>query len=166
MGTGAGAVGTKPPEDSPFATPEGELHEATLHSVIGYRLAQATVAVTEPFSRSVGGPHDLRPVEYTVLCLIAHNAGTSPGRLASALALTKPNVTLWLDRLEARALVERRPNPNDGRALALYATAAGQRLAVRATQDLLEAERQKFDRLSAAEHAMLTELLHKLGTQR
>jgi DNA-binding MarR family transcriptional regulator len=137
-----------------------------MHGVLGYRLAQATVAAIGPFLRAVGDPHKLRPVEYSVLCLIADNPGASPGRLASALALTKPNVTLWLDRLESRALIERSPSPTDGRAFALFATAAGRKLATKATEDLLDAERHQFDRLSSAERAMLTELLHKLGTHR
>lgn len=157
-------------DDKPHAalriTPEGELDEAGMHGVLGYQLAQASVAALQSFAQVVGKPHDLRTVEYSVLSLIANNPGTSPGRLASALALTKPNVTLWLDRLEARKLIERRPSPTDGRALALSATAEGARLAARATAELLDAEQRQFNRLSVAERAMLTELLHKFAAQR
>lgn len=137
-----------------------------MHGVLGYRLALASVATLQSFTEAVGKPHDLRTVEYCVLYLIAQNPGVSPGRLASALALTKPNVTLWLDRLEARELIERSPSPTDGRAFALFATSAGARLASKATADLLSAEEKQFDRLSTAERAMLVELLHKLGSHR
>lgn len=162
----AAARAADKPQAAPRITPEGELDEAGMHGVLGYQLAQASIAALQSFAQAVGKPHDLRTVEYSVLSLIAHNPGTSPGRLASALALTKPNVTLWLDRLEARGLIERRPSPTDGRALALSATTEGARLAARATADLLVAEQQQFDRLSAAERAMLTELLHRFAAQR
>lgn len=147
-------------------TPEGELLEAGLYDVLGYRVAQAMVACHSSFMRVVGTPHELRPAEYSVLCLIAQNPGASPSRLASALALNKPNLTVWLDRLAARELIERRPSPTDGRAFALFATTAGDRLATQATAALVDAEHRQFDGLSKAERAMLTELLHKLAAQR
>ncbi|HEU4458042.1 MAG TPA: MarR family transcriptional regulator [Methylibium sp.] len=148
------------------STPVGELREAGLHALLGYQIAQAKIATDAVFDRSVGTPHELRPVEYTMLALIAANAGASPSRIATALALNKPNVTLWLGRLEARRLIERRPSAQDGRSIELTVTAAGARLAAEGTAALVEAERLAFDRLSAAERAMLAELLHKLAARR
>lgn len=154
------------PEGAAPRTPAGELSEATLHGLIGYQLAQATIAAGGVFAREVGAVHELRPVEYTVLALVAENPGATPGRIAEALALTKPNVTLWLDRLEARALLARQPSRTDGRALELRLTAAGRRLVEDATARLLEGERRALGALSAAERALLAELLHRVGRQR
>lgn len=147
-------------------TPAGELSETSVHAVIGYQLAQASIATGTVFAREVGAVHDLRPVEYTVLALVADNPGATPGRIAEALALTKPNVTLWLDRLESRALLERRPSTTDRRAFELQLTAAGRRLVHDATARLIDGERAALGALSAAERAMLAELLHRVGRQR
>ena len=47
--------------------PASALATGGLDAVLGYQLAQAAVVTTGVFLRAVGTPHDLRPVEYTVL---------------------------------------------------------------------------------------------------
>ena len=144
-------------------TPIGHLAASGLNAVLGYQLAQAAVATTALFVQEVGGPQDLRPVEYTVLQLIAENPGTSPVRLAKALAVTKPNITMWVDRLVGRHLVKRSPSASDKRAQELRTTAAGAALAKAATRALRTAEDQALRHLSAGERAILAELLHKVA---
>lgn len=147
-------------------TPAGRLDEARLHHVLGYQMAQATIVTSAVFMQHVGQPFELRPVEYTVLTLIVENPGGSLARLARALAVTAPNITMWVDKLEARGLVRRKPSATDRRSQVLQATAAGEALARQATQRILEAERAALTTLSPAEHAMLTELLHKVACAR
>jgi DNA-binding MarR family transcriptional regulator len=142
-------------------TPEGGLGEAALKHIVGYQLAQATITTTEVFQSQVGGPFDLRPVEFTVLTLIHENPGVSGKQLARALAVTPPNITMWIDRLEARGLVARERSATDGRAQHLRATPQGAALARNAVQRLLDGERQAMAALSSAERAILVELLHK-----
>src|SRR2546428_14046775 len=84
------------------ATPAGHLVEAQLHRVLGYQLAQAAIATTAVYTQAVGEPFGLRPVEFTILSLIDQNPGGSPAQLAKALAVTAPNITMWVDRLEAQ----------------------------------------------------------------
>jgi DNA-binding MarR family transcriptional regulator len=144
-------------------TPSAHKAEAGLRRIIGYQLAQAAVATTCVFDNEVGTPHGLRPVEYTVLQLIAENPGSSPVKLAKALAVTKPNITMWVDRLVSRKLVARSPSATDKRAQELRTTAAGARLAATATTRLLDGERRALARLSDAERLMLAELLHKVA---
>lgn len=150
----------------PDATPAGRLTEACLHQILGYQIAQASIATTGVFMRLVGKPFDLRPVEYTLLSLINENPGGSSTRLAKALAVTAPNITVWVDRLEKRGLIQRLPNAADKRAQQLQTTASGAQLAGQATQCLLQGERQAFDGLSEGERMILIELLHKLACQR
>lgn len=147
-------------------TPAGQLTEARLHDLIGYQLAQAAIATTAVYNREVFGPDGLRPVEYTLLTLIAENPEVSSARLAKALVVTKPNITMWVDRLEARKLLQRRPSPSDKRAVLLKLTAAGSRMASSATRRLLKGERDAMAVLSAAERALLIELLHKVARSR
>lgn len=147
-------------------TPAGKLHEAKLHDVMGYQLAQAAIVADGLFMLHVGKPFALRPVEYTLLALIVENPGSSMTQLARALAVTAPNVTVWIDRLEARGLVQRIQSTQDRRSQTLRATAQGIALSNQSTQRILQAEREALSQFSAGEYAILTELLHKLACAR
>jgi DNA-binding MarR family transcriptional regulator len=160
------AVGGADAQAAAPRTPAGDLTEARLRGLIGYQLAQATVAGHRVFREQVGEPFDLRPVEYTLMALIAANPGSSSSALAQALAVTAPNMTLWIDRLAERGWVRRRQSSTDRRRQELRLTAEGARLVGQATDRLIEGERAAFDGLSGAERGMLLELLHKLARHR
>jgi DNA-binding MarR family transcriptional regulator len=149
-----------------LATPQGGLGEARLQQILGYQLAQAAIVTYGVFERVVGGPMDLRPVEYTVLTLIHENPGVSPAQLSKALAVTRPNITVWLDRLQGRGLVLREINPADRRGQHLSVTERGAALSAEATQLLSATERESFKSLTPVEQMMLAELLHKLAQSR
>lgn len=148
------------------ATPSGRLSEASLHLVLGYQLAQATIVTDAVFAERVGVPVELRPVEYTVLALVHENPDVSATRLAKALAVSAPNIAAWIDRLEKRGLVQRSPHATDRRAQHLRATPAGAQLAGRATRAVLEGEEVALGTLSKGERMMLIELLHKVAGRR
>jgi DNA-binding MarR family transcriptional regulator len=149
----------------PDLTPAGRLEEARLQQVLGYQLAQASIVTDALYRRHVGEPFELRPVEYTVLTLIAENPGGSLAQLARALAVTAPNITTMVDRLEARGLVARSQSDSDRRAQVLHTTAKGGALVRRTTQLILDAEKAEL-KLSPGEQAMLVELLHKVACAR
>jgi DNA-binding MarR family transcriptional regulator len=150
----------------PDATPAGRLVEAQLHHVLGYQLAQATIATTIVFMKEVGEPCELRPVEYTILSLINENPNGSSTQLAQALAVTAPNITMWIDKLEGRGLVQRQRSETDKRAQHLRLTDKGSALVASATERLLAGERQAFAHLSDGERTILVELLHKVARSR
>lgn len=156
---------TKKPAEEP-QTPVGQLHEAGLQGVLGYQLAQASVVSTRVFMEEVGGPFELRPVEFTLLALIQENPGVSARQLARALAVTPPNLTTWVDRLEQRGLVARERSSADRRAQHIRTTPAGAELARTTIARIVAAERQALGGLSPAEQAMLLELLHKAARGR
>jgi DNA-binding MarR family transcriptional regulator len=147
-------------------TPAGALDEARLHRILGYQLAQAAIVTYSVFERVVGTPLDLRPVEYTILALVSENPGVSPVQLSKALAVTRANITTWIDKLEQRGLAKRERNTGDRRGQHLRTTERGSALAKKATSVLVDGERQAFSTLTAVEQMMLTELLHKLGCAR
>jgi DNA-binding MarR family transcriptional regulator len=148
------------------ATPAGKLAEAQLHSVLGYQLAQATISTTAVYTRMVGAPFGLRPVEFTMLSLINQNPGGSPAQLAKALAVSAPNISMWIDRLEAQGWVVRRRDDNDKRAQQLRLTARGADLVTKATEQVLLGEQEAFALLSEGERLLLIELLHKVACAR
>jgi DNA-binding MarR family transcriptional regulator len=149
----------------PDQTPAGRLEEARLQSVLGYQLAQATIVTHEIFIRCAGEPFELRPVEYTVLTLIAENPGGSLAQLARALAVTAPNITVMVDRLEGRGLIARQQSEADRRSQVLHTTAKGAELVRKATEKIIAAEKEALA-LTTGEHAMLLELLHKVACAR
>ena len=147
-------------------TPQARLAESDLHGVLGYQLAQATIVTLQVFEAEVGSRFELRPVDYTLLTLVHANADVTARQLARGLAVTPPNITVLLDRLVARGLVERTRSASDARVQHLRVTAAGAELAQQATRRLLEAEAAALAPLSTAERGMLIELLHKVALAR
>jgi DNA-binding MarR family transcriptional regulator len=136
-------------------TPYGGLAEAGMHAVLGYQLAQAAIVTSQVFAERIGEAFQLRPVEFTIL-----------SQLATALAVTPPNITMWIDKLEGRGLVERERSNIDRRAQHIRATDKGAALARKALRAVDEGERAALARLSPAERAMLIELLHKVARGR
>ena len=146
-------------------TPAGRMEEARLQKVLGYQLAQAALVTDAIFFEQVGKPFNLRPVEYTVLTLIAENPGGSLARLARALSVTPPNITTMVERLEGKGLIARQASEEDRRAQVLHVTAKGAELVRKATQRIIDAESGALA-LTAGEQAILAELLHKVAMAR
>jgi DNA-binding MarR family transcriptional regulator len=147
-------------------TPEGGLGEGGIHGLLGYQLAQAAIVTTEVFVRVVGKPLDLRPVEFTILQLVHENAPVTATKVAKALAVTAPGVTLWLDRLEQRGLLKRERDKTDRRTQNLRVTRKGDELVTAALGRLLQADRETLRHLSEGERHILLELLHKVARSR
>jgi DNA-binding MarR family transcriptional regulator len=129
---------------------------------LGFHLAQASVITTAAYNTCVGEPLQLRKVEYSLLMLLRANGALSPKQLAKALALTAPNLTLLLDRLQERELIVRERNPNDGRSQHVRLSSVGEDLVKRADVAAVDMKRHWQTHLSAAENAMLMELLTKV----
>jgi long-chain acyl-CoA synthetase len=72
-------------------------------------------------------PLDLSLPQYRVLALLGEGS-TASSVLARRLAVSPPSVTAVVDGLVARALVERRPDPEDRRRLTLLLTRDGTKL--------------------------------------
>jgi len=146
-------------------TPLARLSEGGAHAIVGYQLAQAAIVTNQVFDERVGRG-GLRRVEFTILALVQRNPDVTARQLARALAVTPPNIAVWLDKLESRALVARERSTADARMQHVRLTARGKALVERAVQSLLEGERDALAALSSAERAMLVELLHKVALAR
>lgn len=142
---------------------EAPLALGALDEIVGFHIARAAVSTLDAFERHLGTPFELRKVEFSLLMLLHANAAVSPKPLARTLRVTAPKLSLLLDGLQARGLLQRRPNPQDGRSQHLQLTLTGRRLAERAADAARTMEAELRAPLSAAEHAMLIELLAKLG---
>lgn len=158
---------TRPPALPPAErTPSAQLSEAGLRAIVGYQLAQATIVTDQIFDEQVGTPGGLRRVEFTLLALVQANPDVSARQLARALSVTPPNIAIWLDRLESRGLVARTRSASDARVQHVRLTDDGAGWVETATAKLRQAEQAALASLSAAERAMLVELLHKVALAR
>jgi DNA-binding MarR family transcriptional regulator len=86
----------------------------------------------------------------------------TPGRLLTETLVTSGTMTHRLDRMEARGLVARRPDPADGRGVRVRLTAAGRDRADAAVADLLDRERTLLAGLSERDRDRLAALLRTL----
>ena len=80
--------------------------------------------------------------------------------------MTPPHIATWVERLSTGGLLERERSRTDARVQHLRLTPAGERRVSEATRRLKAAEDEALASLSAAERAMLVELLHKVALAR
>jgi DNA-binding MarR family transcriptional regulator len=145
----------------PGAPPHG-LDQSCMGHLIGYQITQANVSSRKVFTRHIGEPYKLSPVEFTILMLVAHNRDATQKQLSQALAVSAPNVTALIDRMNERDLLKRVRNETDRRSQHVRLTRKGAALVREAREVSLTMERDLLRHLSEAERAMLTELLQKV----
>src|SRR5690606_36107249 len=92
--------------------------------IIGYRLRRAQLSVFQRFL-TLFEELRLRPVEYSVLMLIAANPGRKQTEIAEVLGIKRANFVTLVHGLEDRGIVERVASVADKRANALHLTAEG-----------------------------------------
>jgi DNA-binding MarR family transcriptional regulator len=112
--------------------------------------------------RAAFARHGLEAYEFDVLTAL-RRAGPpyelTPGQLVRETLVGSGTMTNRLDRLEARGLIGRRPDPEDGRARRIRLTAQGRDRADTAVADLLDRERLLLAGLSEPDRDRLAELL-------
>jgi len=123
------------------------------------RMLRLTQRVVQPASTGRLRGLGLNPAEFDILDTLAAREGLTQQDLADALLVTKGNMTYHLCRMEARGLVDRRP---EGRKNRLYLTGEGRRLLEEALPENEELIDERFSGLSVEERAQLADLLGKL----
>ena len=113
-----------PPYSAEPTTDHAELR-AALHELVGrfladYERAAAEHGLTLPQARALG---------------FATCEPLSQRRLAKRFGCDPSNISVLVDRLAEHGLVERQPDPRDGRVKLVVATESGRELAVRCCRD-------------------------------
>ncbi len=109
--------------------------------------------------------HGLQAHEFDVLTALRRSGDPfelTPGELSAATHVTSGTMTSRLDRLSARRLVTRHPDPSDGRLVRVRLTPAGRRRVDAAFEALLHSERVLLSRLPAAQREGLADALREL----
>ena len=152
------ATTTRP---SPAPDSDHRIDTSYLESLLGYNARRAALAVIGVFLQRMA-PFGLRPVDFSVLTLIAHNPGITSRQICSALDILPPNLVGMIKSLDKRGLIERRAHPTDRRAQGLHLSPAGRKLQKSAQATATQLEIDVASRLSAEELDTLKNLLHKV----
>jgi len=132
------------PLDLPFDPIEraGELWEERFGPAAAMRVATSIMRAQQLLIArfdTVLRPYGLTFARYEALVLLHFSrAGTLPLSVIGQRLMVHPtSVTNTIDRLVAQDLVERQPNPHDGRGVLAAITPAGRDVVARATADLM-----------------------------
>jgi DNA-binding MarR family transcriptional regulator len=129
-----------------------------LETLIGYNARRAALTIISLFLERMA-VYGLRPVDFSVLSVIAHNPGITSRMLCANLGLLPPNLVSMIQQFEQRELIDKKPHPHDGRALALYLTPKGQVLMEHAEATAFALEREATAALTEAQRRTLRRLL-------
>ena len=146
------------------ATPR-RLDQSRLTHLVGYAASRASIELKKTFARHLG-PLELKAVEFSILVLVASNPDVNQKELGAALDVSAPNMAITLDRLVERGWVERVRATHDRRAQLIHLTPAGREFVRRAERIAATMESAALTALSAAERALLIELLLKVAQGR
>lgn len=125
-------------------------------------LWKAAQAVETYAKRSIAGL-ELCGSDFAVLEALLHKGALPVNEIGRKVLLTSGSITVAVDRLEAKGLVERRASTDDRRARIVHLTKEGRRLITRLyAKHAVEMEQLASD-LSAGERAALIRLLKKIG---
>jgi len=150
--------------DSAKLGKKAELDDSGLAHLIGYAVVRADLVLAGAFKKSIGQTMNLRPVEFTLLTLLADNGPVAQKALAAKLSVAAPNLTVILNRLTARDLISTSRNELDGRSVLVGLSAAGKGLQAKAWQASKSMESEVLSTLSPAEQKTLQSLLWRVHT--
>lgn len=121
-----------------------------------------TYQAFERFSAAHVQSMGLTPAQFDVLATLGNTAGMNPKLLGEKTLITKGTLTGVVDRLQAKGLVQRQPDPSDGRGQIVQLTAAGQALFEQVFPAHGAHLGRAFARLDARQLAAAEQALHGL----
>ncbi len=123
-------------------------------------LARTAFVVMATLNR-IGAEHDLSLTQLRVLAILRDRRGKI-SELAAFLGLDKSTISGLVDRAERRGLLKRAPNPADGRAVDVFLSAEGIRLAEVGGTQIARALAPMIGQLTKRDGRRLTELLEAI----
>src|SRR5262245_60087875 len=121
-----------------------------LDNLLGYSLRRAQVALFLAFHEATRGL-EITPPRFTALVIVGANPGISQTTLGNVLGIARSGAMALTDWFESRKLVERRPNPGDGRAWGLRLTRRGERFVARMKRSVAAEDQRRAAVLSPSE---------------
>ena len=134
---------------------------APLQESIGYALRRAQGVVYANLNDALARI-SLRPLEFTLLLMVAENPGASQSGVCEALGIQKANCVPTMSELERRGLIIRRKSAVDARSYELHVTNKGKRILQRAGEVQSTHEKKLVEKIGADGREQLLRLLGKL----
>ena len=128
---------------------------------IFFQLAKTSQAATRFWGQKVA-QFGVTAVQGVVLNCLSDEDGVTSRHLGERTRLDSATLTGILDRLESMELVERRPNPEDRRAILVCLTRKGKPMATKIRKTAEEANREFLGVLNTAEETELRSLLRRV----
>jgi len=126
-------------------------------------LMKAHRTLTRHASRSIEAL-DMCLSDFAILEALLHKGPLPVNEIGKKVLLTSGSITVAVDRLETKGLVERRASGTDRRARIVHLTKEGRKLIARAYADhAADMERLASASLTRAERETLIRLLKKIG---
>ena len=101
--------------------------------------------------------------DFAVLEALLHRGALPINEIGRKVLLTSGSITVAVDRLEAKGLVERRASADDRRARIVHLTRTGRKIITRIFAEHAEDMERLAAELSTTERATLIRLLKKIG---
>lgn len=120
-------------------------------------LIRVSFAVMAVLNR-VGAAHELSLTQLRVLAIL-RDRRIKMSELADYLGLDRSTISGLVDRAEKRGLLQRKPNPDDARAVDVVLTRGGALLAGQGADQVAAALSPMLDQVNKAESRRLTTLL-------
>ena len=136
-----------------------------LETHLGYWLRYVSNHVSQAFARKVEA-RGVTVAEWVVLRELYDADDALPARIAERIGMTRGAITRLADRLLAKALIERRDNPQDGRSQLLRLSAAGRALVPELARLADRNDAEFFDHLTPDDRARLERILRGVVERR
>jgi MarR family transcriptional regulator, lower aerobic nicotinate degradation pathway regulator len=122
------------------------------------RMQQIAVAIFVEECRDF----DVTPVQYAALVAIRSHPGIDATRLSAVIAFDRSTLGSVIERLEAKAYIERKPASDDKRVKLLYLARSGAKLLQDIMPAVERAQTRMLQPLKASDRKMLMALLSQL----
>jgi len=127
--------------------------------VMLHRLTSAVAQRELPLLRV----HELEMWDYVVLGGLEHDSAPTQAQLATTVRRDKTRLIVILDRLEARGLLHRTPDPDDRRNRIVTLTDAGRTLLAECRRDIRTMESDLLSTLSSPDRTAFVRALSSLA---
>ena len=127
--------------------------------VMLHRLTSAVAQRELPLLRV----HELEMWDYVVLGGLEHDSAPTQAKLATTVRRDKTRLIVILDRLEARGLLHRTPDPDDRRNRIVTLTDAGRTLLAECRRDIRTMESDLLSTLSSPDRTAFVRALSSLA---
>lgn len=139
--------------------------ELEVHRRLGYLLKKAFLGLEELNDQALA-PSGLTARELSVLMTVAGLRSASQQEVAHSLGVDRTTMVTFVDLLEGKGLVRRRPDPADRRRNVVEVTPEGERALAKGRRASDQAERRLLAPLSRADQERLREALAVIAEAR